>query len=135
MKPIRSALVLALTVLALPARAQSDADAQGVIEAQIDAFRIGDFDTAFGFASDNIRRLFGTTATFADMVRQGYPMVIDPESLLFLERADRDGVTVQRVLMTDDAGQSFLLEYRLIREGEALRINGVRILPQAGAGV
>ena len=47
------------------------ADIQAVISAQIEAFRAGDVAGAFAYASDGIRRIFGTADTFATMVGRG----------------------------------------------------------------
>lgn len=126
------AVLLALFLPLAPARAQSPAD---IITAQIDAFRAADFDTAFGYASGSIRAIFGTPEVFGQMVTQGYPMVLDPAEILFVERRDHFGVQIQRVLVTDRAGVPHLLEYSLTGTGPELRISGVRILRQTGAGV
>lgn len=122
----------ALCLLPVAAPAQTPPE---IIAAQIDAFRAADFDTAFTFASDNIRAAFGDAARFGAMVAQGYPMVLDPAETRFLDRFTRVGVTFQRVLMTDRSGGVFLLEYRFAGDGDSLRIDGVRILPRTGAGV
>jgi len=124
-------LAVALT-LALPVRAQT---ASEVISAQIDAFRDADFEEAFGYASDTLRAYFGSPENFGRMVRSGYPMVLDPAELRFIGRGERAGREVQRVLILDREGRSFLLEYEMIGEGAGLRIAGVRILPETGAGV
>lgn len=126
---------LPLLVLSAPCLAQTGLSPQSVIAAQVECFRAGDFEAAFGYASDSVRQVFGTTDAFADMVRQGYPMVIDPRNLLFLDLREVDGVLIQKVLVTDAAGTTFLLEYRLVPAGESLRISGVRILPQSDVGV
>ena len=64
----RAALLTAALWLWLPGLApgaqagEADAAAiRGVIRQQIDAFRAGDVDTAFGFASPGIRAMFGTS--------------------------------------------------------------------------
>lgn len=127
-----SAVLLVLLMPFAPVRAQSPAD---IISAQIDAFRAADFATAFGYASGSIRAIFGTPEVFGQMVTQGYPMVLDPAEVLFVERLDHFGIQLQRVLVTDRAGVPHLLEYSLIGTGADLRIDGVRILRQTGAGV
>ena len=106
-----------------------------VIGAQIDAFRAGDFDTAFEHASPGIRRMFGTPETFGRMVAQGYPMVLDPAEVRYLDRSLRRGHQIQRVLILDRDGRSFLLEYTMTGDGPGQRVDGVRILPETGAGV
>ena len=95
----------------------------------------GDFGAAFDFASDNLQAIFGSPENFGLMVRNGYPMVLDPAELRFLDRAERQGRMVQRVLILDRDGRSYLLEYEMIGDGAGMRIAGVRILPETGAGV
>lgn len=122
--------------LATGATAQ-DAGHRAVIEAQIAAFLADDFVAAFEFASPAIRRIFGTPERFGQMVTQGYPMVHRPSDLRFLEQAERGGAIYQRVLISDAAGRLHVLEYEMIpgANGTGWAINGVRIVPGAGAGV
>lgn len=127
-------VVLALT-LAAPLRAQStEAEVQGVIRQQLDAFRADDFEGAFTFASRGIRRLFGTPERFAAMVKQGYPMVWRPGDVRFLGQQPRGAGVRQKVLITDRAGLAHVLEYSMMRGEDGWRIDGVRILdgPQLG---
>ena len=126
-------LFLALAALvALPGMAR--ADPRAVIEAQIEAFQDDDFVTAFDYASDTIRRVFGTPERFGRMVRQGYPMVYRPAELRFLDLAERGGRTVQRLMVADQGQRLHLLEYEMVETDAGWRINGVRILRGAGAG-
>lgn len=107
---------------------------QAVISAQISAFQSDDFDTAFTFASPNIRRMFGSSERFGDMVRQGYPMVYRPGSLRFLDVTQRGNALIQRVLVTDAEGRIHVLEYEMLGIEGAFVINGVRLVPgQVGA--
>lgn len=124
------ALLLSLT---FTARADT-AGPRAVIEAQIAAFQTDDFDTAFDYASDTIRRVFGTPERFGQMVRQGYPMVYRPADLRFLEARERGARTIQQVMVADQAQRLHLLEYEMIETDAGWRINGVRILPGGGAG-
>lgn len=107
----------------------------GTIQSQIDAFLQDDFARAFTFASPNIKRIFGDSANFGAMVRQGYPMVWRPAEVRYLDLAEIGGLLWQRVLITDAAGVPHLLEYQMIETPEGWQINGVRILeaPQVGA--
>lgn len=111
------------------------AQAQAVINAQIAAFLADDLDAAFALASPTIRAIFVTPEGFGQMVRTGYPMVYRPSSVRFLDSAQRPGLLIQRVLVTDAAGRGHVLEYQMQGAGEAMRINGVRIVPPAGASV
>jgi hypothetical protein len=105
-----------------------------VISDQIEAFQADDFETAFTFASPDIREMFGTSGRFGEMVREGYPMVWHPGEVRFSDLAVRDGRTVQRVLVTDQAGAFHVLEYEMVKGDQGWRIDGVRLL-QEGAAV
>ena len=105
-----------------------------VISEQIEAFKADDFDTAFTFASPGIREMFGTPGRFGAMVREGYPMVWRPGEVRFSDLGERDGRTVQRVLVTDAAGALFVLEYEMVPGEQGWRIDGVRVLQEGAAG-
>ena len=129
------ALLAAVLILTPSPRAQAQTTASQVIDAQIAAFQADDFDTAFGYASDLIRRIFGTPERFGQMVVTGYPMVHRPASVRYLDQVQRQGAIVQRVLIADQAGAVFVLEYEMIETPQGLRINGVRLVRDGGAGV
>lgn len=134
---MRGLAAVALLVLAIggPVRAQDvEAAIQGVISDQIAAFEHDDFATAFTYASPTIRQLFGSPDRFGEMVRQGYPMVWHPGEVRFAELEERDGRTLQRVLVTDDAGALHVLEYEMVSVDGAWRIDGVRLLEEGSVG-
>jgi hypothetical protein len=137
MKLLRTCLaVLAFAFLAGPGAAQSPSDQiEGVIGAQIEAFRTDDFETAFSFASPSIRSMFGNPDRFGVMVKQGYPMVWRPDEVTYLDRRESGGRQLQQVMIRDGAGRLHRLEYQMIEGPDGWRINGVRILdmPQVGA--
>lgn len=132
-------LILAMVGVLFVAGAAVAQDARGAItqtiQSQIDAFLADDFDTAFTFASPNIKRIFGSSERFGTMVRQGYPMVWRPGAVRYLDLEDRAGLLFQKVLITDGQGVPHVLEYQMIETPDGWQINGVRILdaPQVGA--
>src|SRR5438034_8756370 len=69
---------LLLVLFAVPTAAQSTRpapkEATEPIMKQLEAFRRGDFDTAYTFASADIRQQFDRPA-FAQMVKGGYPEI------------------------------------------------------------
>ncbi len=135
MRRLLVALTLVTAIAWSPARSQDAAAAiRGVISDQIAAFRADDFETAFGFASPAIRRMFGAPDRFGEMVRRGYPMVWRPADVRFSTLAERDGALIQSVLVTDRAGTLHILDYEMIRGEDGWRINGVWLRPPAGAG-
>lgn len=134
MRRLLSVLVLACGV-GLSATAQEvDAAVRAVFSQQIEAFRADDFETAFGFASPGIRRMFRTPDRFGEMVRDGYPMVWRPADVKFSGLEARGGRMVQDVLITDQSGRLHVLEYELIRVDGAWKINGVRIREPRAVG-
>ena len=52
----------------------------------------------------------------------------------FSDLAERDGRTVQRVLVTDAAGALYVLEYEMVQGEQGWRIDGVRLLEEGAAG-
>lgn len=132
------AAVVAIGLVAAPLPAQEIAAAAEIREAiarQFDAFRADDLPRAFGYASPNIRRLFGSAENFGRMVREAYPMVWRPGGYAFatLDRAG-DGYR-QAVVITAADGATYVADYDMIRVDGAWRIDGVRLrrMPQAGA--
>jgi hypothetical protein len=107
---------------------------EATIQGQITAFLAEDVTTAFTFAAPNIKTFFGTAENFGAMVRQGYPMVWHPSAVRMLELRNVAGNLWQRVLVTDDAGRSHLLDYQMLETPDGWQINGVQLLPEAGVG-
>ena len=126
---------VAAAFLAGAAAAQDQSAITATIQSQIDAFLADDFETAFTFASPNIKRIFGSSERFGMMVRQGYPMVWRPGSVRYLELEEKFGGLYQKVLITDGNGVPHVLEYQMIETAEGWQINGVQILraPEVGA--
>ena len=133
----RLLLSLALSVLsALSVSAQEARNPaiETTIQQQFDAFRADDVGTAFSFASPTIKRLFGTPENFGMMVRNGYPMVWRPAEVQYLELRKVAGNLWQRVMVTDQAGRTHLLDYQMVQTGDGWQINAVQLLPGVGVG-
>jgi hypothetical protein len=119
------ALLLPLLPMALavvPAAAQdtalSDADRAAIREVigrQVEAFRCDDGESAFGFASPGIRRMFGTSEIFMDMVRQGYQPVYRPRVFDFREIVDLGGQPAQKVHVVGPDGRPVTAFYPMTR--------------------
>ena len=128
-------LIMAAT-MALPALAQETRNPgiEATIQGQITAFLAEDVTTAFTFAAPNIKGFFGTAENFGAMVKQGYPMVYSPSAVRMLELRNVQGSLMQRVMVTDQAGRTHLLDYQMLETPEGWQINGVQLLPEAGIG-
>lgn len=126
--------MLTAVTLAMPLAAQ-DAPIRQTIQSQLDAFQTDDFARAFTFASPNIKGIFGTSENFGAMVKQGYPMVHRPSAVTMLELREVAGNLWQRVMITDQAGRTHLLDYMMIETPEGWQINAVQLLraPDVGA--
>lgn len=123
------ALLLALPLTA----AAQQAEIEGTINSQIEAFKSDDFEQAFSFATPGLQRLFRSPENFERMVTQGYPMVWRPADVEYLELAERGGEQWQKVRIVDQKGFAHLLLYRMIETPEGWRIGGVQLLKNPGA--
>ncbi|MBF9030501.1 DUF4864 domain-containing protein [Rhodobacterales bacterium HKCCE3408] len=108
---------------------------ESTIANQFDAFRQGDLNEAWTYASPNIQRLFRTPENFGMMVQQGYPMVWNPGDISFIDLQTLGGIIVQRVQVIDQNGNAHVLGYAMVQTEAGWQINGVQILraPQVGA--
>ena len=128
--------VLALALAAAPrSAAQDDADAkaaESVILRQLEAFRNGDFDTAYTFAATSIQQIFDRPA-FERMVVTGYPEIARSAyaTIAKNERTpdDRRYVTVRII---GDNGHRIEALYEMVREDGRWRIGGVVTRPDTG---
>jgi hypothetical protein len=133
---IAAALVAALaagTPALLRAEGMGSAIRQ-VISDQISAFLADDFETAFTFASPNIKRLFRDPDRFGRMVRDGYPMVWRPSDVRFAALLREGDRMVQSVFVTDERGALHVLDYDMIETERGWEIDGVRVRRPNDAG-
>ncbi len=131
----RSLLALSMMLGLLSPAAAQEAPIQNTIQSQLNAFMVDDFATAFTFASPTIKGMFGTAENFGTMVTQGYPMVHRPSAVKMLELREVAGNLWQRVMITDVAGRTQMLDYMMIETPEGWQINAVQLLssPDIGA--
>lgn len=125
--------LICVASLSMPMQAQ-DSPIQDTIQNQLDALRSEDFDRAFGYASPNIKGMFGTVENFEAMVKRGYPMVWQHQSVQMLELRTIAGNLWQRVMITDLTGRTFLLDYMMVESAAGWQINAVQLLQNAGVG-
>ncbi len=132
----RTLCVAAFVGLAVAGHAAGHSEAvQTTIQSQLNAFEAGEFDRAFEFASPTIQRMFQSPEMFENMVRQGYPMVVNNSRVDFLELREISGRVWQKVLIQGTDGSAFVLDYQMIETPDGWQINGVQILPSVGVGV
>ncbi len=147
-RPGSRTLLIALCVAATvalappPAAAQSlsgtvsvaDAGAaRKVIQAQFDAFAADDAKSAFAFATNGLRELFGTPDQFMVLVRTHYPAVYRHAAASFAKPEWVAGVLVQEVSITDSHGALWLAIYQLEPQTDhSWRIGGCQIARAKG---
>jgi hypothetical protein len=134
--PLRLSLVLFI-FFAFGANAQqAEPDEAGwreirsVIEKQLDAFQRDDAETAFSFASPNIRKLFQTPENFIAMVKADYRAVYRPRSVNFLEPAVIEGLALQPVQILGPDNVAVVAIYTMQRQEDGdWKIDGCEIAP------
>ena len=73
-----------------------------IIEKQIEAFQRDDAVEAFAIASKAIQEQFGTPDKFITMVRESYPAVYRPRSIIFRGFTTIDYYPAQIVILMDE---------------------------------
>jgi hypothetical protein len=136
MKNLLLAILLGLAAFTAKAQTIAEADAiQGVVTSQIEAMRVDDWETAFGYASPTIQRVFRDQYIFGEMVMRGYKMVARPHSYETGGLFQRPAGLSQIMFFDDMSGRRYIAEYKMqLIDGE-WRINGVevRLMPDQAA--
>lgn len=127
---------LAVVMIALMVGASSQASSatltdadrsgiQGVIEAQLAAFRRGDAAGAFRLASPSIQQQFGTALSFMAMVRTAYLPVYRPREVEFRRLIEVRGKPAQLVLLVAPDFEVVTAYYLMEKQPDgAWRIDG-----------
>ncbi len=121
-----------------PAKAQTveDADAiRTVIEGQIAAMGVDDWDKAFSYASPTIQGIFRTPDNFSEMVTRGYPMVWRPKRFETGTLTDTPKGLRQTMFFEDQKGRLYIADYLMAKIDGVWRINGVQIRPAPAENV
>jgi len=130
----RAGLALALLLGLAPGAEGADevAAATEPVMRQLEAFRRGDFDTAYRFASQAIHQQFDRAA-FERMVTGGYPEIARSVSAMVAEGKRAPNGNVYLVLKIRGAnGVNVEAVYELVAEGGDWKINGVVARPDTG---
>lgn len=126
--------VLTLLVCAGAAAAQAEKDAKAAAEPvvkQLEAFRRDDYDTAYTFASEEIRAQFDRRG-FETMVRRGYPEIASSTFVLVTKTELRsEGLAYVTIKIRGSNGQAIEGLYELVWQS-GWKINGVATRPDAG---
>lgn len=107
-----------------PSKPPVKAEITAVIEAQLAAFRAGDFDKAYTFAASPIREMF-PLSEFQQMVKTGYPIIATSAKAEFGICLDNGTEASVFVHVESKDGTSKDYQYGLVREPGGWRITGV----------
>ena len=104
---------------------------QKVVQQQLQALATQDAMQAFALADNDMRTQFGSAEAFLTTVREQYPMLMHPSSVLFLKPETAGSVAMQKVRLTDDQGSEWSLTYLLNRQTDnQWRISGCVVEPE-----
>lgn len=123
------ATLLSLGARAAPLSGTEEKQIREVIEAQLKAFARDDAKKAYAYAAPNVKAAVGSADAFLAMVRRDYPVVYRPSSVAFLKPEGESDQAIQRVQMTDSAGNAWLAVYSLARQKDKTwRISGCAVV-------
>jgi len=96
-----------------------------VIQGQMEAFRIDDWDAAFAFASPEIQTKFQSAQIFSQMVTGAYQPVYRPRGVQFREVQASEFGPTQEVFVVGPDGLSYLAYYTMEKQQDgSWRISG-----------
>jgi hypothetical protein len=114
-----------------PSRAAASQVVQQVVQQQLQALASQDAMQAFALADADMRTQFGTADAFLTTVREQYPMLMHPASVLFLKPQTQGTIALQKVRMSDEEGSAWTLTYLLNRQQDnQWRISGCLVTPE-----
>ena len=126
------AAAVALGALGGVARAQGPDPVQrarDTVLEQLAAFRRGDFDAAYAFASAMIHQMFDRQS-FESMVRGGYPEIArSSHATIAATEAGPSGSVYVFVTVVGDNGRIVEARYELVLEDGGFKVNGVITRP------
>lgn len=127
-------LVALLWLVSTAVAQQSDAERQAAamtqtVLQQLEAFRRGDWTTAYGFASSTIQSRF-TSEAFREMVTRGYAPIARPlQSRVLATRVIDPQHGLVEIRVEGQNGETVDAVYELLEEQGAWKINGVIARP------
>ena len=102
---------------------------QDSILRQIEAFANNDGEQAWAYASEGIKRRFGSSQVFLEMVREAYPAVHNATQIEFTENVPHGIFHIQVVKLKGPEGKSWDAYYRMVQIEDVWKIAGVRLQP------
>lgn len=121
-------VTLAVSASRVSAEPVPEAEAKkvrAVIETQLQAFADDDAERAFAANTPGVREAFGSAGHFLALVRGGYPMIVHPASISFMQPELHGNAVVQLAEIVDEQGKSWLALFFLEQQpDESWRIAG-----------
>jgi len=102
---------------------------QDSILRQIEAFANNDGEQAWAYASEGIKRRFGSSQVFLEMVREAYPAVHNATQIEFTENVPHGIFHIQVVKLKGPEGKSWDAYYRMVQVENVWKVAGVRLQP------
>ncbi len=106
-----------------------DAEIRDTILRQIEAFANNDEEQAWAHASEGIKRRFGSSQVFVDMVREAYPAVHHATAIEFTQRVPHGAFEIQVVRLQGPEGKRWDAYYRMVLTEGVWKVAGVRLQP------
>lgn len=101
-----------------------------VISGQLEAFRLGDGDKAFSYASPGIKQQFETPAQFFTAVKSAYDSVLISRSIVFEDLKQVMGIVTQPVLFLASNGDTVIGSYIMEKQDNGdWKISGCYLAP------
>jgi len=130
---------MCLLALAVPAwgqtRKSAPKEAAEPVMKQLEAFRRGDFDTAYTFASSDIKQQFDLPA-FENLINKGYPEIARSTfATVAGSTMAPNGHAYLSLKIRGANGNSIEALYELVLENGQWKINGVSAKPDPGLAV
>jgi hypothetical protein len=102
-----------------------------VIEAQLAAFRSGDYPKAYAFAAAEIKEMFALN-DFEEMVKTGYPVIAHAKKAVYGLALDGGDEAVITVRVQNANGESAAYQYHLKKQNGHWKIGGVTAVENEG---
>lgn len=101
-----------------------------VIKGQIEAFRSGDGDKAYSYASPGVKEQFTTPGDFFNTLKSAYTSVLIPRSMVFEDLKQVMGIITQPVLFFASNGDTVIASYVMEKEENGdWKISGCYLAP------
>ena len=101
-----------------------------VIQHQIEAFRTGDHDLAYSYASSGVKQQFDTSTDFFNTLKSAYNSVLIPRSMVFEDLKEVMGIVTQPVLFFAADGDTIIASYIMEKEESGdWKISGCYLAP------